>query len=280
MAYTPYACSRIRLVNSDNSKPVARPGRKALGPPRRRIARLPKGRNASSDGVGSYFYSSTLLVGNLIMLCRLLWGRCLRALPLSGVLLGVLLGAAPSSDAAEPAVYRIEEDWEMVLTEPQPSTHSPQLTFFTLPVHNNLNQYFQLQLNHAADDYFSGGGYQVAAVRSGTPVDYNRSGTYAALSTDAQSVRWTNVMAVINGELCFAVKDGYGDDWGAFGGPDYLVRMPAGTLENLAGYDPQKSLDMADIGFGGNRVASLVLKRVRLYYDNGQIVDTEINSSP
>lgn len=214
------------------------------------------------------------------MLCRALWGRCLRALPCSGILLAAALSAAPSTDAAEPTVYRIEEDWEMVLNEPEPAIHSPQLTFFTLPNRDNANQYFQLQLNHAADEYFSGGGFQVAAVQSGTQVDYNRSGTYAPLSTDAQTVRWTTVMAVINSEFLFAVKDGYGDDWGPFGGPDYLVRMSAGTEISLGSYSPETSLGMVDIGFGANRVASLVLKRVRLYQIDGQIVETEINRSP
>lgn len=214
------------------------------------------------------------------MLRRTLWGRCLDALPCSGVLLAVVLSSAPCSDAADMSVYRVEEDWEMVLNEPEPAIHSPQLTFFTLPFRNNTSHYFQLQLNHAADDYFSGGGFQVAAVRSGVQVDYNRSATYAALSTDAQTVRWTTVMANLDGQFMFAVKDGYGTDWGDFGGPDYLVRMTSGGASSLSEYDPENSLQMVDVGFGSNRVASLVLKRVRVYHKDGRVVETEINRSP
>lgn len=212
---------------------------------------------------------------------RLLWGGRFRALPIAGAFLLVnFLSAAPSSDAAEPVVYRVEEDWEMVLIEPDAAIHSPQLTFFTSPNRHNSECYFQLQLNHAADQYFSGGGFQVAAVRAEKQLDYNRSDIFEAFSTDQQTVRWTSVMAVINDELLFAVKDGYGDDWGAFGGPDYLVRMPAESLKDLAGYDPARSLETVDIGFGRNRVASLVLKRVRLYYNDGEILNLEINLSP
>lgn len=135
-------------------------------------------------------------------------------------------------------------------------------------------------MNYAAEDDFSGGGFHVAAVRNEHFRDEARSFTRLPLRTDGDRIRWTSVMAVIDNRFLFAVRDGLGDDWGAFGGPQYLVAMGAEGVHDLDDYSPQQSLETVDIGFGANRVSSLKLLRVRLFYKNGSSTTLSINESP
>lgn len=212
--------------------------------------------------------------------------RCQRLQPLgrlrwSGLVLALLAACLPNTAAASDLdPVRVEEDWELVLNQPNAEIHSPQLTLFMFPSQSNDNMYFQLQLNHAATADYAGGGYQVTAVADGIPLDFVRSSIRQPFRQDQGLVVWTTVMANMNGEILFAVKDGLADDWGAFGGPEYLVRMPAGGLTSLNDYSPLQTIEAVDVGFGANRVASLVLKRVRLYYPNGQVVSLTVNLSP
>ncbi|MDG2220258.1 MAG: hypothetical protein P8L85_02700, partial [Rubripirellula sp.] len=142
------------------------------------------------------------------------------------------------------------------------------------------DDYFQLQMNYHADQWFDGGGFHVAAVRAGDTIDEARSGTNAPLSFSSDNIRWTNVMAAIDGQLLFAVKNGHADQWGNFGGPDYLVRIDSEHLADLSSYDPAQSLETVDIGFGANRVSKITLKQVRIYRTDGNMQTIDVNGHP
>ncbi len=189
----------------------------------------------------------------------------------------VMANSTKANDASAVVVVRIEEDWEMKLIEPAPDNSSPQVTFFTYPNEDDADLYFQTQMNYAAESDFSGGGFHVAAVHSDAYLDQARSGNRQGLSTDTDTIVWTKVMAVFNGKLVFAIKDGHCTDWGSFGGPEYLVEMPLDGNENLGRYRWEQSLDAIDIGFGANRVESIELRNVRIYYSNGQIETLDVN---
>ncbi len=201
--------------------------------------------------------------------------RLLRTLGLGFLIVGFTMPCA----AQTPAVQMIEEDWEMVINEPDPNSHSPQVTFFTSPCADCDDSYFQLQMNYAADEGFSGGGFHVAAVNKSEIVDEERSQTKVALTTAHDHVRWTNVMALIDGTLYFAVKSGHCNDWGPFGGPEYLVEMPTQS-KDLSDYRSQQSLETVDIGFGGNRVNSVTLRSVILHYSDGTKQRLPLNQQP
>lgn len=176
---------------------------------------------------------------------------------------------------------RIEEDWELVINEPDQLVNCPQLTIYLTPDFERSDMYFQLQLNHAADANFSGGGFRVSALQNEWSVDEARSLTRALLSVDDDVVRWTSVMAVHNGEVLFAIKNGSCQSWGTFGGPEYLLRMPAEGLQDLSRYTPVQSAEDVDVGFGSNRVQSLILKRVRAYREDGThvVIDANLDAS-
>ncbi|MDA8697263.1 hypothetical protein N9M41_02220 [Rhodopirellula sp.] len=177
---------------------------------------------------------------------------------------------------SEPDVWKIEEDWELETYQSDPVIISPQITFFTVPDNRDSSTYFQLQMNYAADDSFSAGGFHVAAIRNDDSIDEERSEQQIALSFNSDLLKWTNVMAVVNNEVLFAVKDGIGQEWGDFGGPEYLVRIGQTSITDLRFYDHQLSVESVDVGFGKNRVSSIKLKRVRLFRIDGTTTTIEL----
>jgi len=190
------------------------------------------------------------------------------------------------SDLSEPVladespVWKVEEDWELKTYQSDPSIFSPQITFFSTPDDADTETYFQLQMNYSADNNFSAGGFQVAAVKGGSTVDEERSDQQITLSLVSDCIRWTNVMAFVNSKLLFAVKDGYGQEWGSFGGPEYLVQIEGVAADHLNHYSITSSLQSVDIGFGKNRIESIVLKRVRRFRIDGTIETVELDQSP
>lgn len=197
-----------------------------------------------------------------------------------GGIAAVLSMFSLSASGEEPTIWKIEEDWEMVIYEPDPSIYSPQVTFFTSPSLDLDDTYFQLQMNYEADEAFSAGGFHVAAVSNGSIVDEERSSHRITLGTSNDQIRWTSVMAVVENKLLFAVKDGHGTEWGDFGGPEYLVRVVPSPVQDLSNYHHQQSLDSVDIGFGANRVQSVTLRHVRIFYSNGVVTDLDLNLQP
>jgi len=198
---------------------------------------------------------------------------------IGGICLALLALPVPCA-AQQATIIKIEEDWQMVVHQPDPATNSPQVTFFVSPSVETESTYFQLQLNYAADDFYDEGGFHVAAVDQGGIIDEARSHTRATLSTDGDTISWTSVMASLNGKLLFAVKDGNSTQWGAFGGPEYLVRIPGTPHVDLANYHHSQSLNSVDVGFGGNRVSCITLKQVRLFYSDGHVSTVDVNSQP
>ena len=162
-------------------------------------------------------------------------------------------------------MYMVDEDWELSVTEPKPMIHSPQLTFYLAPDVAQPGTYFQLQIKHAESKGFTGGGFMVSAIRHDVAHDEARSDYRDPLSSEGEKLKWTSVMAVIDGNLLFVIKDGEGTNWGNFGGPEYILRMPAGSIDSLKNYSPVNSVESTDIGFGANRVKQVVLRKARVH---------------
>ena len=190
---------------------------------------------------------------------------------------GWCLLATGVASAQAPTLYLVEEDWEMVINQPEVAINSPQVAFFLYPDTNNEDCYFQLQMNYAAEDGYSSGGFRVGAFYREQPMDEQRSQVSETLAWDNDRLRWTSAMAIFDGKLMYALKNGYGYQWGTFGGPEYLVQMDDQDMLTLNNYTPQKSLESVDIGFGSNRVSSILLKRVRLIYTDGSVQTIQIN---
>jgi hypothetical protein len=119
----------------------------------------------------------------------------------------------------------------------------------------------------------------VTAVVNEVAHDEAKSDFRTPLAYDGERLKWTSAMAVMNGELLYAIKDGLGSHWGSFGGPEYILRMPAGAIRSLDDYSPHESVRSVEIGFGSNRVTTLVLRKARLHYTNKEVVEVVLNAS-
>lgn len=187
-----------------------------------------------------------------------------------GICFAAMLCSSATAQESSP-VFMVEENWEMKINEPDVKINSPQVAFFLYPDADCADCYFQLQMNYAAEDGYSSGGFRVGAFCQEQAVDDERSQIRQSLAWDGDTIRWTSAMAVFDGKVMMAVKDGFGWQWGTFGGPEYLVEMSDQEIHDLNHYTPEMSTASVDIGFGKNRVASIRLKSVRITLSNGTV---------
>lgn len=194
----------------------------------------------------------------------------------------VLLFAIASTASAEEkkSIYYVEECWELILNEPEPANNSPQVSFFVFPDEENEESYFELQMNYAADEHYSSGGFRVTAVQDGNPVHYQRGGTHQKWSVDQDRISWKTVLAHSKGKYYFAIKEGHSSDWGDFGGPAFLVEMTDSAGVELQRYHPKTSLANVDVGFGANRIASIKMTDVRVVFTDGSETTIPLQTTP
>lgn len=80
-------------------------------------------------------------------------------------------------------------------------------------------------------------------------------------------------MQIHEGIVTFDVMDGQSNSWGSFGGAGWLRQSIHTGRPNLNAYRPEVSLAESEIGYAGNRVASLTLLRIRWYASNGKVYE-------
>ncbi len=173
-------------------------------------------------------------------------------------------------------IVRVEEDWELDVTTPDPLLYSPQISTWMSPNDSLDDDYFCANFNHAQKADYPGGGIQTNAFKSNALMDERLNLTGVKLASNGEKIKWTQVMAVINQELVFAIKSGTSESWGDFGGPDSLVRFST-NRNHLNHYSPNKSAEWSGVGFASNRVASLRLTKVRYFTNQGQVFESNVN---
>ncbi len=178
----------------------------------------------------------------------------------------------------EPRILRVEEDWELVVSTPDPLQDSPQISTWMSPSDSMDNEHFGANFNHAQKNDYPGGGFQTRAFDGTAVIDARVNCIGVKLSSNNETLKWTQVMAIIDHELVFVIKDGKSQSWGDFGGQDSLVRFSS-SVNDLKGYSPNKSVEWSGIGFASNRVALLKLAKVRYFTDQGQVFETSVNLS-
>ncbi len=178
------------------------------------------------------------------------------------------------AQASEPAkVVRVEEDWELVIREPDAQTESPQISTVMAPGGNINGVYFAFSLNHRALPDYSAGGMQVQYWNEGFGLDSMNNSHHDLLATPGETVTWTQSLRVYGDQLIFRVKNGHSTTWGDFGGSGNLRLSKWTTLDDLNNYRTEVSVANSGIGYASNRVTSLVLKRVRGYTQYGDIIE-------
>lgn len=172
-----------------------------------------------------------------------------------------------------PSVVRVEEDWELVVTTPDPGSAGPQVTCAISPGPDLAGVYGTFEINHRSLPVFQAGGLQVQSWNGEQPLAQSPSPTSGVMSTSGETVRWTQVMRLSEGRIVFEVINGSSSTWGSFGGQGYLKLAAPTSLANLNAYSPEVSARNSGVGFASNRVSSLVLKRVRYQLSNGMVLE-------
>lgn len=183
------------------------------------------------------------------------------------------LGALPYSDAVLEfeTVVRVEEDWELVLNEPQDSLNSPQ--FHTaMSTSGDLNSYYgQIIWNHWEEPRYAPGGLQLQGW-DGDVMSRDRGFDLGLLSATAETVTWTQSLDVDSpfNTLYFGVSSGQSSTWGSFGGSEVRIGKHWEATD-LNGYRTNVSVENSCITYGANRVTSMRVLQVRRYTASGVV---------
>lgn len=186
-----------------------------------------------------------------------------------------LIACTGSAWATDPllVITRVEEDWELVVAEPDVDSDAPQVTSVLSPFGHLESIYAAFEFNHRSQPEFTAGGLHVQ-VWNGEETLANRASNFTnKLEHSGETVRWTQVMELEGGTLHFEVANGSSTSWDEFGSGHSLRVSVESSLTTLAGYSSSVSVDNSGVGYAGNRVTSLTLKRVRRYLINNELLD-------
>ena len=200
-------------------------------------------------------------------------------LPILGIVLltGILSPACLRAQTAGGDVYRVEEDWQLVVNEPDTINNGPQVTCTIAPA-DMATAYCAFDINYHTQPDYDAGGLQLHTWDPNDPIAYANSNHPDMMQTSGETVSWTLRMTQSNGRLYFRVMNGQSQTWGAFGGTGDGLHLNLPTaLSNLNSYNPTVSLQNSGVCFSSNQVVSLTLLAVR-YYDANHNLISEIDT--
>jgi len=185
---------------------------------------------------------------------------------LSALVALLVMTSASVAQFAEPVTW-VEEDWELVLVEPDGDILAPQFHSAMSPYSHIDNYYMQVTWNYWEIPEFAGGGYQVQGWEGEEVIRLKSLGS-EEFDLSAETVSWTQVMAVFNNSLWYAIVDGESVTWGSFGGLGTVIGGMTGVT-SLDGYSPDVSVENSWVTYGANRISSLKITEVRYYGASG-----------
>ena len=127
----------------------------------------------------------------------------------------VCTAALYAEDSA--TIIRVEEDWELVVIDPDPDSSGPQINCLISPIGNANGTYATLELNHHSLNSDEEGGMQLQVWDGESRVGPAKIVTAATLSTLWETITWTQSMRVSGTGLVFEVINGSSETWTKFG---------------------------------------------------------------
>ena len=164
---------------------------------------------------------------------------------------------------------RIEEDWQLVVLNPDPATFAPQVTCTISPVGHLDSYYGVFDLNLRNLPSYAAGGVQLQIWSGQVAVSSVKSNTGTLLQNTNETVTWTQRMSLSNGQLSFSIQNGNSQTWGQFGSGNSIALQVSTDLDNLNNYSSAISVANSGVGYSANRVSSLTLTAVRAYSASG-----------
>jgi hypothetical protein len=189
------------------------------------------------------------------------------------LLAAALLAVTSTAIAANPLdVVHVEEDWELVLGEPDSNSVGPQIACTMSPFNNISDTFFTLEINHRSAPYWTPGGLTIHQWSGDWRIQSLDRTDRTVMQTNSETVSWTQVLDVQGGGLTFQVKAGESTTWGQFGHSNFFKLRTGWGVDNINSYTPTVSVEQSGIAYAGNRVRSLKLKEVRATLRNGATV--------
>lgn len=190
--------------------------------------------------------------------------------------LAAVLGAAEGAAQTPTGVARVEEDWQLVIDQPDINNDGPQVTCVISPQTVDA-VYAALDINfHSQPDYLAGG-IQMHVWDPVDPIQTHNFPVTGVMQQANETVTWTQTMTIFDNVLLFQVINGSSQTWGSFGGSHAWIAVNT-SLTDLDGYDSNQSLDNSGVSYAGNRVQSLTLVAVRWYDSQGNLLQQ--NTTP
>ncbi len=186
-------------------------------------------------------------------------------------LLSCLMCLAPTGTSLGVDVARVEEDWQLVVNQPDVGLNGPQVTCVIAPSSADSG-YCAFDINYCTQPSYSAGGLQMHVWNPYTPIVTSNFPVTGVMQTTNETVTWTTSMTLVDGVLTFQVTNGQSATWGNFGGTDDTTLAVSTAASNLNGYDPNVSLDNSGVSFASNLVTSLTLTAVRFYAADGSLI--------
>ncbi len=180
---------------------------------------------------------------------------------------GSVTGATATD--GEAAIVRVEEDWQLVLNEPDVDTNAPQFHTAMSPYEHMDQEYAQALWNYRELPEFEPGGLQLELWHGEDDLVQRGVGDQS-LGRDAETITWTQRLEAGDGAVRFQVLNGRSQSWGRFGGAAMAVAAASG-VPSLNAYSPSVSKDNSAITFGAHRVNLLVITEVRRYSAAGLV---------
>ena len=172
-----------------------------------------------------------------------------------------------------PTVVRVEEDWELVIGDPNQQTDAPQIVCVISPQGDVASIHAAFELNGRSLPSFEAGGMQLQVWDGNVALSDRAHPNGLRMQQAGETVSWTQSMSLADGKLTFEIVNGTSSTWADFGGQGYLKAIVDTSSDSLNGYSPEVSVNNSGVSYAGNRVQSLVLKGVRIYMSDGQVFE-------
>ncbi|MEO2048960.1 MAG: hypothetical protein ABGX16_20580 [Pirellulales bacterium] len=191
----------------------------------------------------------------------------------------------PAATAEAANIVSIEELWELSIGKPTPDRSSPQTSMLMSPHEDLKSTYFMFTLNHKSFPNFSAGGMQVQEWDGDNVWHIQNGPQTGTMGHENETVNWSQILEIHDGLLTFEVLNGSSQSWNSFGGQGYLKLSTSTGLRNLNGYRLYNTLGESEVGYAGNRVQTLVLKKLIWVTDDNEVhellapiaIDTELD---
>jgi hypothetical protein len=188
--------------------------------------------------------------------------------------LAALLALVVTSGASAFAVdvVHVEEDWQLLLGEPDSNSVGPQVAVTMSPFGDLNDTFFTLEINHRSAPYWTPGGLTIHHWCGDWRLESLDRTDRTVMTTNGETVTWTQSLDTSNGQLTFQVKNGSSSTWGNFGRSGHFKLSTGWGVMNLNSYSPLVSVAQSGIAYAGNRVQSLKLVQTRLTLSDGTVV--------